>query len=123
MGPKQIALATGLAFAAVPTSVVADPARDALACAGFWQANHRYEQQTFLAIDVDDTWASMAQAGAAAATRLGATRAAATVEATARDMAPRLRNFLNGGNRQWFEAISRLCNRVLDREPELAPFR
>ena len=101
----------------------ADPARDALACAGFWNANYLYERSVFLAVDVNETWSEMADAGMAAATRLGTENAAAVIRATSADMGPRLTAFLQGGDPQWFNSISRLCNRVLDREPELAPYR
>lgn len=105
------------------TAAQADPARDALACAGFWQANYDYEREVFLPIDVSDDWSDMARAGEAAARRLGATRIEATVAVTSQDMRPRLNAFLLGNDTGWFNSISRLCNRVLDREPEFAPFR
>ena len=107
----------------IASAAQADPARDALACAGFWNANYLYERSVFLAVDVNETWSEMADAGMAAATRLGAENAPEVVRATSADMGPRLAAFLQGGNRQWFNRISRLCNQVLDREPELAPYR
>ena len=115
-----IALATSVL---VTGAAWADPARDALACAGFWQANYDYEVELF-PDEAQPTWAEMARASEAAATRLGASNVQATVRATAEDMLPQLMDFVfHSEGRPWFRRMSRLCGAVLDREPELAPYR
>lgn len=123
---KIAALAGAGAMLALP--VIADAAEDAVDCAVLYRANWEYERQAFDPGDVSEAWRGMSRSYAAVAVRKGV--APATIEermkAELADLTQQVAIYSYGSDPKVIRALDKIfarCNRILNREPEMAKWR